>query len=288
MLRAELKNVTLGGIKVGYVRTGQGPVVLFLHGVGASLVTWCRNVEPLADAGFTVVALDLPGHGDSDKPKHLSYDPVSGAKLIEDFSDALGIGRLSLVGSSAGGLIAGLFALEHPQRVERMVLVASGGLGRKVSWFLRLISLPLVGELAYRPSIFHRVGISKRIFHRSSPFLDQVLTELRRVRTLPGARRAVLQAIRSSVNCLGLRSQHYILDRLKDSPVPLMTVWGEEDIIIPVSNADLVRRELPNSVVRTFPQCGHWPHMEQADAFNDLLIRFLKGRLADECGSPAQ
>ena len=73
MQPAEHKNLVLDGVKVHYVRAGEGPVVLLLHGLGTSQVTWYRNIEPLAAAGFTVLAPDLPGHGDSDKPDHLSY-----------------------------------------------------------------------------------------------------------------------------------------------------------------------------------------------------------------------
>ena len=80
------ENIVLNGTNVSYVQAGQGPVVLLLHGLGASRVTWSCNVEPLAEAGFTVLALDLPGHGDSDKHFHLSYDPISGAPPALRFS----------------------------------------------------------------------------------------------------------------------------------------------------------------------------------------------------------
>jgi pimeloyl-ACP methyl ester carboxylesterase len=280
MQQAEHKRVVLGGLNVHYVQAGQGPVVLLLHGLGTSLVTWSRNIEPLAAAGFTVLAPDLPGHGDSDKPAHLSYDPVDGARLIHQFLQSLGVARVSLVGNSAGGLVVGLFALSHPENVDRLVLVASGGLGRRVSWFLRVFSLPVLGELLYQPQL-QNVDISKRIFYQAPPFLDEIMAEMYRVRALPGVRRAGLRAIRSSINFLGLRQNRYILPRLKQLPVPLLTVWGREDNIIPVSHARLVREELPHSLVRIMPQCGHWPHMEKAEQFNDLLIRFLRGALDD-------
>ena len=281
---AQHKDIALGGVNVRYVQAGQGPVVLLLHGLGASVVTWCRNIDHLVDAGFTVLAPDLPGHGDSDKPRHLSYDPLSGAKLLDDFTQALGVERLSLVGSSAGGLIVGLFALEFPHKVDRLVLVASGRMGKRVSWFLRILSLPILGDLIYQPWLHRRVGITKRIFYRPPPFLDEVLIELHRVRNLPGSRGASLRSIRSSINYFGLRNQRYIVDRLKESPVPLMTVWGEKDIIIPISQSDMIRRELPRSVVHTIPDCGHWPHMERPDEFNALLTGFLKGLPADGSG----
>ena len=275
----EHQTVTLDGVNVHYVQAGEGPVVLLLHGLATSLATWCRNIQPLADAGFTVLAPDLPGHGDSDKPETLNYDPTAGAALIDHFLTSLGVDRSTVVGNSAGGLVVALYALNHPQKVDRLVLVASGGLGRRVSWFLRVLSLPILGELLYQPWLHDMMGINKRIFYQAPPGLDEVLAELHRVRSLPGSRRAALRSIRSSINYWGLREQRYILDRLKQLPVPLLTVWGENDIIIPVSHADSVRRVLPNSLVHTIPQCGHWPHMEKAEEFNDLLTRFLEGAL---------
>ena len=254
-------------------------MVLLLHGLGTSQVTWYRNIEPLAAAGFTVLAPDLPGHGDSDKPDHLSYDPLAGAGVLHQLIQSLGVERLSLVGNSAGGLIVGLLALDHPEKVERLVLVASAGLGRRISWFLRVISLPLLGELLYKTRLRNVVDFRKLTFHQPPSFLDEVLPEMRRVRALPGVRRAGLQSIRSSVNIWGQRQHRNILTRLKQLPVPLMTVWGQEDRLVPASHAELVRHELPHSVVRIIPQCGHWPHMEKAEEFNDLLIRFLTGAL---------
>ena len=233
-----------------------------------------------------MLALDLPGHGDSDKPFHLSYDPISGARLLYDFARALDVDRLSLVGSSAGGLMVGLFALEHPEMTDRLVLVGSGGLGKKLPWFLRLISLPVMGELFYQPYLYQKMGATKRIFYRPPPFVDEVIDELQRVRALPGARRAALRSIRSSIDYSGLRRHRYIVDRLKDSPVPLMTVWGENDIIIPISHAHRLRRELPDSTIHIIPECGHWPHMEKADQFNRLLVGFLPNPAEDEAALP--
>jgi len=275
----EHKTVEVDGINVHYIKSGEGPVVLLLHGLGTSLITWSRNIKPLTDAGYTVVAPDLPGHGDSDKPKSLKYDPPAGARLIHRFLRALEIQRLSMVGSSAGGLVAALFTLDYPEKVERLVLVASGGLGRRISWILRMMSLPVLGEVLYQPWVHEKFDVSKWIFYRPPPFLSEILPEMARVRALPGSRRAVLRSIRSSINFRGLRKRHFILNRLQQCTVPMMTVWGEEDIILPVSHATAMQEALPHSVVRTIPECGHWPHMEKADEFNDLLARFLRGSL---------
>lgn len=279
MERLDSKFVTLGGVKVHYLRAGEGPTVLLVHGLGTSVVTWRQNVDPLVSAGYCVLALDLPGHGDSDKPRDLSYDPVAGAELLRHFLQSQDVQQASLVGSSAGGLVVSLFALAYPERVEKMVLVASGGLGRRVSWVLRLMSVPGLGELIYHPKLQNDNDLSRQLFFQPPPFLEDVLREMSRVRNLPGSRRATLKGVRSSVNLFGQRQRRYILHRLKGLSKPMMTVWGEEDRILPVSHAATVRRELPQTIVRVIPRCGHWPHMERAEEFNELLIRFLRGSL---------
>ncbi len=277
MQRAEHKTVSVWGLNIRYVQAGDGPVVLLLHGLAASLLTWYCNIDVLASAGYRVIAPDLPGFGESDKPSHLDYSPDSAADFVYDFTQELELKRLSLVGSSAGGVIAGLFALEYPDMVEKMVLVGSGGFGREVSWFLRVISIPVVGDLVYQPWLNNRMGATKQLFYRPPAILDELLPEMNRLKLLPGARTAMLRSVRSSVNLMGLRAEGYILERLKSSPVPLMTIWGADDIIIPVSHAEAVRRELPESVVRIISRCGHWPQMEQPSQFNPMLTSFLDG-----------
>ena len=284
MPRLEHKRINLAGVNLHYAQAGEGPVVLLVHGLGTSSVTWGHNIEPLADAGFTVLAPDLPGHGESDKPRSLSYRPEAGARLIHDFLDALGVDRVSLVGNSAGGLIAGLFALDHPLRVDRLVLVASGGLGRDVSWALRIVSVPLLGELIYQPRLMSLLGISNRLFYRPPAFPDGFRPESSR--SDPESRRVTIQAIRSCITLFGQRKRCQILGRLEGLAVPIMTVWGTEDRYIPVSHAYLIGRALPRTEVRTIPECGHWPHMEKAAEFNALLIQFLEGRLDNVAQSP--
>ena len=277
MQRSEYKTTDIWGLNIRYVEAGDGPVVLLIHGLADSLLSWYCNIDALAYAGYRVIAPDLPGSGESDKPGHLDYDPVSAAEFIYDFSQELGLKKFSLVGSSAGGLMAGLFALENPDMVEKMVLVCSGGFGRRVSWLLRILSVPLLGNLVYQLWLNNKMGVTKRLFYRTPPILDELLPEMERMKLLPGAREAVLSALRSTVTLRGIRNQAYILERLKDSAVPLMTVWGANDTIIPAVHAEDVRRELPGSIVQIIPECGHWSQMEHPEQFNPLLISFLNG-----------
>ena len=286
MPRLEHKRINLGGINLHYAQVGQGPVVLLVHGLGTSSVTWGHNIEPLADAGYTVLAPDLPGHGDSDKPRSLSYGPGAGARLIHDFLNALGMDRVSLVGNSAGGLISGIFALDYPLRVDRLVLVASAGLGRDVSWGLRMVSVPVLGELVYQPMLLRLIGVNSRLFYRPPAFPDGFRPGASR--SDPESRRVTIRAIRSCITLFGQKKRCQMLDRLGGLTAPIMTVWDTEDRYIPVSHALLIGRALPRSEVRTIPECGHWPHMKKPAEFNALLIQFLEDRLDDVVRHPGQ
>ena len=284
MQRAEYNTTSVWGLNVRYVDTGkavEGPVALLLHGLADSLISWYCNIDFLADAGYRVIAIDLPGFGESDKPSHLEYDPGSAADFVYDFCQKLGIEKLSLVGNSAGGLIAGLFALEHPTVVEKLVLVDSAGLGRKVSWLLRAISVPILGDMVYRPKLNSMIGLSKRLFYQPPAILEELLPEMDRIKLLPGASMATVRSIRSSINLRGLRRKWQILSRLKQSEVPLMVIWGADDFIIPVSHAEAARRELPQCDVQVLPEFGHWPQMEKPSVFNPLVSDFLNTTTAE-------
>ena len=275
MKRARIDDITVDGINVRYAVAGTGPVVLLVHGLATSMITWCRNIDAIAEAGFTAVALDLPGYGGSSLADHRGYSPESAAVFLVDFADELGIDRFSLVGNSAGGLVSGVTALEYPDRVEKLALVGSAGLGKRVSWPLRLISVPVLGELVYKPQRISKEALIKRIFYRPPEFLDEIIPEMVRVRCLPHGPQVMLQSVRSGINLLGLRQEHHILNRLGDLRADLLAVWGEDDLVIPPIEEYDVLSIVPDSTVRVLPECGHWPQMEKPDEFNQILTDFL-------------
>lgn len=275
MQPAQIDEIRVDGINIRYAEAGEGPTVLLVHGLATSMITWCRNMRALADAGYRAVALDLPGYGGSGLMDDRGYSPESAAIFLVAFADAMGIDRFSVVGNSAGGLIAGVTALDHPERVEKLALVGSAGLGKRVSWPLRLISIPVVGELVYKPQMISKEALIKRIFYRPPEFLEEIIPEMVRVRCLPHGPYVMLRSVRSGVNLLGLRPEHHILDRLGELEAPILAVWGKDDLVIPPIREEDVLRVAPESTIRVLPQCGHWPQMEKPDEFNEILLGFL-------------
>jgi pimeloyl-ACP methyl ester carboxylesterase len=140
----EKREVSLHGHRLVYRIGGDlasdRPVLLIVHGVAGSSATW-HAVLPALARRFTIVAPDLPGHGESDKPR-LDYSLGAHANVLRDLMIALDIERATIVGQSLGGGVAMQLAYQHPQRCERLVLVSSGGLGPEVSWMLRALTLP--------------------------------------------------------------------------------------------------------------------------------------------------
>ena len=141
--------IDVDGVRTHYVVAGQGPPVVFIHGLGASMVAWRENIVPLSER-LSVYALDLAGHGDSEKP-NVEYSISFGVRYMLHFLDALDLQQVALVGNSMGGTLALATALEHAERVNRLVLVDTASLGREVAFYLRVASLPMVGELFNRP-----------------------------------------------------------------------------------------------------------------------------------------
>lgn len=273
ILPGESAFVMVNGIKTHYLVAGDGPPVLLIHGLGASVVTWRDNVEPLSQR-FRVYAIDLPGHGDTDKPD-IDYTLETMLDYLRGFLDALGLGRVSLVGSSAAGAVAFYMALNHPDRVDKLVLVDSAGLGRQVSPYLRLVALPLLGNVLES----HRVGGTRfmlyNVFYDKSFVAEELLQELYRSRCMPGAKEAVVRTIRNGVGLWGVRKKFMFLDRLSKLEAPLLVVWGAQDQIFPAAQAYAAQQAAPSISLKVFDQCGHWPHMEKAQEFNQLVSQFL-------------
>ncbi len=267
--------VDLGGIgSVHYVAAGQGPTVVLLHGLAASVVAWRYNISALSEKS-AIFAPDLPGPGESAKPK-VRYDTEFGLHFLQQFLDALGVDCPILMGNSTGGFLALAWALRHPERVQSLVLVDVPGLGREVAWPLRLAALPGIGPLLESMDAMAGTRFAPRLFHHPERVDPEIRKELSRLLRLPGVRHAVLDTLRIGVGLLGLRSSllltHYSPTSLS---VPTLVVWGQEDRIVPVRNAWRFARRFPDVQLRILSDCGHCPQMEQAQAFNAEVLTFL-------------
>ena len=274
ILPGESRHININGIRIHYVEAGQGSPVVLLHGLGASVVTWRENIGPLAER-HRVYAVDLPGHGDSEKPDELSYSLSSMTNFTKSLVEALGHKQAAFAGSSIGGGLALMTALHHPEVVSKLILSSSAALGREVALFLRLASLPFVGELMTSGARDATRTWLRKSFYDKSRASGDMLDELRRTNNLPGAREAGLKIARVYIGLWGVRRQYVLTRRLKRLEVPTMVFWGADDEIIPVKHAYRAASELPKCDLHVFTDCGHWVHVERSSEFNRLSLEFL-------------
>jgi pimeloyl-ACP methyl ester carboxylesterase len=266
---ASLKSVTLHGDRVGYRDEGAGEVLLLVHGMGGSSNTW-SGVIPLLARKYRVIAPDLLGHGESDKPRG-DYSVGAFAVLLRDLLDSLEVSRVTVIGHSLGGGIAMQFAHQHRQYCERIVLISSGGFGGDVGRVLRLLSLPgselVLPVIASRPAILAGnavralMGSSDRF--KARPSLSNRDNRQAFLRTL----RSVVDFRGQAVSALNRLSLHAVL--------PALIISGDQDRVIPVEHARAAHRILPNSRLHIMPGVQHHPPTERPETVARLIDGFV-------------
>ena len=286
--RFEEWQIELHGRRVVYRVAGSGPPLVLIHGMLNSSSHWRAVATSLAE-DYTVVAPDLIGHGDSAAPRG-DYSLGAHAASIRDLLAAIGIDRASVVGHSLGGGVAMQFFYQFPQRVQRLVLISSGGLGHEVSPLLRTAALPgMSALLALTINARLLDGLwqsGRRLRDRGASvgvYLQAVARALRPLETAE-ARSAFLHTLRSVIDVHGQRvsatDRLYLLEA-----IPTMIVWGERDNTIPIHHGVSAHRAIPGSTFRTLPDAAHFPHLEDPVGLTALLRDFLAasepGRIDD-------
>ena len=274
-LPGESRDAVVGGVRVRYIEAGQGTPLVLVHGLTSSKMAWRENILPLAEHHH-VYAVDLPGHGDSDK-SGINYDSTSIVELMREFILGLGHQQVALAGISLGGGVSLLTALEHPEMVSKLVLCGSGALGREIAMVIRLAALPVVGEFLIGGPLDNTRAMARKCFFDKRLASDELVEELRRTNSLPGAYEATMTIIRRYISVWGVRPRYVVTNRLKSLDIPTMLFWGADDEIIPVKHAHRAAQMIPNAEMHVFENCGHWPQMERTEEFNRLMLEFLSG-----------
>jgi pimeloyl-ACP methyl ester carboxylesterase len=273
-------DVTLHGHRIAYRVAGDPdlPVLVLIHGITSSSATWDPVIPALAEHAH-VIAPDLLGHGDSDKPRG-DYSLGAFASGLRDMLEHLGHERVTIVGHSLGGGVAMQLAYQHPEYCEQLVLVSSGGLGREVSWALRAATLPgadLVLPLIANTHVRTAGTAAGRLIRALSITLRPSMVEMARgyasLADSP-ARSAFVHTLRSVVEPGGQRvdagDRHYLAGAR-----PTLIVWGAQDPVIPLAHAHAAQQALPGSVLEVFEQSLHFPHMDEPARFARVLLAFL-------------
>ena len=280
------------GYDIKYVAYGEGPPIVLLHGFGASIGHWRKNIPALAQAGHRVYALDLLGFGDSDKPD-LNYTLEFWVKLIHDFWLAHVKEPAVFVGNSIGALMALMTLTAYPETASGGVLLnCAGSLNHRpedlpgplrvvMGTFSRLVSSKVAG-----PFLFNRVrtrgrirGSLKQVYGNREAITPELVDILHAPACQPGAQR-VFASILSAPP--GPRPS----ELLPKVTQPLLVLWGEKDPWTPIKAADIYQAMAAdtskNVKFEAIPNTGHCPHDERPEIVNSLIINWLKASVTTE------
>ncbi len=255
---------------------------MLIHGLAGSSRTWDAVMPVLAER-YDVIAPDLLGHGESAKPMG-DYSLGAFASGLRDFLAVLDVKSVTIVGHSFGGGVAMQLAYQHPELVDRLVLVGSGGLGREVSWLLRSLSLPgaeYIMPIAFPKPLVDRATELGRFLGRRNIRSPKLAELWRGYSSLAGAenRQAFVRTMRSVIDIGGQTVN--ASDRLYlAARVPMLIVWGDHDGIIPVRHGIEAHQAIASSRLEIIEGVGHFPHVESPARFNEVLLDFLATTVA--------
>jgi pimeloyl-ACP methyl ester carboxylesterase len=266
--------VEVAGVQVHYQEAGDNSAspLLLIHGFASSNLVWSKVLLQLSEAGFRVIAPDLLGYGYSGKPRHLDYTIASQAKMVIGLLKQLGIANIRLVGSSYGGAVAATIALDHPELVEKLVLVGAVTNNRPTRYMLmRLFGSPIIGDILSPLVVGSRRLLRlrmKRVYDRHAWELDERRVQARHLplRTR-GTHRAIIRTVRRWDAERISRDAHLLAQ-------PTLIVWGDKDREVPLADGERLQQEIPNSRLFVFRECGHLPHEEYPAEFTKLVSEF--------------
>jgi len=277
----------VNGIKMHYVTAGKGPLVILLHGFPQFWYSWRHQIPALSDK-FCVVAPDLRGYGDTEKPQNISdYDKSILAKDIADLIHALGYQKADIVGHDWGGGVAWTLTIEHPECVDHLVVINSPhpqlffkalrSNYRQMAqcWYFFFFQIPYIPESIFK--MFSK-NIMKKMLAGSAvnkdTFTDSDVEKYQQMMEKPGAFSAALNYYRAAFRA---KPAKVSTDKThKKISVPTLVIWGENDIAL--------RKELTYGMepyfdgplaIEYIPKCSHWVHEEQPEHVNSLLLKFL-------------
>ncbi|HZP27178.1 MAG TPA: alpha/beta fold hydrolase [Dehalococcoidia bacterium] len=263
------KYAQAGDLKIHYNEVGTGPALICIHGGGPGASGWSnyqRNVGPLSES-FRVILPDMPGFGKSDKPEITGGRFALYARAVRDLMDQIGIEKASFIGNSMGGGTALKFAMEYPDRADRLVCMGPAG---GVSLFQ---PMPTEG-IRYLMGYYAPPGPSKEKMER---FLRTIVYDQSRLND-----ELFEQRYQSSIQpelMNAPQSRNAVLEDLwKDLdkvPHKTLLIWGRDDRVVPMDGGIFMLQRMPDARLHIFSRCGHWAQWEKTDEFNALVKTFL-------------
>jgi pimeloyl-ACP methyl ester carboxylesterase len=277
-------HAAVNGVHLHYVEAGAGPLVVLLHGFPEHWRCWRYQIGPLAEAGFRVVAPDLRGYNESDRP--LAVADYRLPLLVEDVAGLIahfGAERAAVVGHDWGGVVAWKLAITRPGLVSRLAILnaphpraflheLANPIQLLRSWYVGFFQLPWLPEwrLRFRDCQFLDLALRHRP-GRKGAFTAEDIADYKRAFRQPGAATAALNYYRAI-----FRYPRELRSPDPTVAAPTLLIWGEQDPFLETSLSEGLQRLVPRLHVERFPRAGHWVHVDDPEAVNRLLIDFLR------------
>jgi pimeloyl-ACP methyl ester carboxylesterase len=249
-----------GPYRLRYLEAGSGPPLVLVHGLGSSATQdWGGLIAPLGRR-FHVYAPDLPGFGESERPAAADYSIPMQVEAVRAFMQAVGVGRARVAGLSMGGWIVSRLAGEHPEMVERLVVVDAAGMRPERPDIPAEVLLPRdeAGVQRLVAAVRHKAPIPPSFVAR-----DILAHRLRE----EWITRRTLESMRAG--------RDWLNGTLGRADMPVVVIWGKQDALIPVAYAEGLRAEFPHAVLEVLDGCGHVPMADCPEAFDRVLVPFL-------------
>jgi len=259
------KYTTVYGAKIHYLESGTGPAVILIHGLGGSTANWAPTIAPLAQK-YRVLVPDQIGFGKSDKPM-LNYRVATLVDFLDGFYKQVGVQKASLVGNSLGGFTAAAFALAHPEKVDKLVLVDAAGFA-------------VTGDID--PKVLNGLNPSTRqqikdlislVFYNKELFASDAAIEAFLASRVTAGDQYTIQRFIDSIG----HGEDMLDGKLGAIKHPTLIIWGREDGLTPLAMGQRFNKEIAGSQIFIIDKCGHVPQLEKPAEFNAGLLKFLSG-----------
>jgi 2-hydroxy-6-oxonona-2,4-dienedioate hydrolase len=264
------KDATVFGYRLHYLEAGRGEPIILLHGTGGEGARWMPTIQGLAAANFGVIAIDQIGFGQSDKPLTIYHSGVF-AGFLSQFMKTIGVPKAAIIGQSMGAGVALYLAVHHPEMVERLVLVDGGGYRS-------------AAETQKAPPNWHNLQIANAgTLEESREYLEKLYYDHSFVTDKLVEQNLILR-LRSASTTEGMQTANdrglggVTEDEVRGIKAQTLLIWGMNDPLSSVANADKLNGAIKNSRKVLFEKAGHYPFLEHADKFNQVVLEFLKSQ----------
>lgn len=271
-LEFEVKHVDAKGTKTRALIAGEGEDVIMMHGTSGHMEAFTRNIRAHVEAGFRCHSIDALGHGFTDKPDY-NFEIPEYVEHVINYMDAMGIEKAHLAGESLGGWTAAILALNHPERVRSLQLIAAGGTKANPAIMERLIKSTTAAVME------DDIDLTRKrlqlLMHDAKDATEELVETRYAIYHQPAFQKNLHNLL--CLQNMEIRQRNMMREeQLNKITTPTLVIWGRNNPFGEVPEANKMQQAIAGARLELFDECGHWPQHERPELYNPLAIAFLK------------